>query len=452
MLWFGPTGKPNALAARPFFLEPTLFRTPVTPRCRSFAALRTTNVASPFTVHGSRDPVLSRRDFVAATSLGAVGLLRGTALSVERLGARAADQLLYVGTYTAAGRRDGIFLVRMDSATGVLRQVGAVDAGTNPSFLALHPGGRTLYAVNEASTMAGRATGSLRAFAIDPESGGLTAINEQASEGTDPCYVATDRTGRLALVANYSSGTLAVLPLKGNGALDGASQVVQHVGSGPVTVRQAGPHAHCIMPHPSNRFVLAADLGVDRVLVYRLDVERGALAHVEQSDAVMPPGTGPRHLAFHPSLPVVFVAGELNSTVTMLRCDQETGALTAMQTLSTLPAGWSGENFPADIHVAPSGRTLYLSNRGHNSVAVFSIAAGTGTLALQQVAPTGGDWPRNFSLDPTGRWLLVANQRSGSVVVFARDVESGRLTPTSQRIDLPSPVCVRFQAHAGVTT
>ena len=398
----------------------------------------------------THDPVLSRRDFVATTTLGAISLFHVGAQPFPPLGARAAEPLLYVGTYTAAGRRDGIFLLRMNSATGSLRKVGAVDAGTNPSFLALHPGGRTLYAVNETSKMMGKATGSLRAFAIDPESGGLTAINEQASEGTDPCYVATDRTGRLALVANYSSGTLAVLPVKDNGALDVATQVVQHVGSGPVTARQAGPHAHCIMPHLSNRFVLAADLGVDRVLVYRLDVERGALAHVEQSDAVMPPGTGPRHLAFHPSLPVVFVAGELNSTVTVLRCDQETGALTAMQTLSTLPAGWSGENFPADIHVAPSGRTLYLSNRGHNSIAMFSIAAGTGMLALQQVMSTGGDWPRNFSLDPTGRWLLVANQRSGSVVVFARDAESGRLTPTSQRLELPSPVCLHFQDRVEV--
>ena len=198
--------------------------------------------------------------------------------------------------------------------------------------------------------------------------------------------------------------------------------------------------------------MLAADLGVDRVLVYRLDAERGVLQHVDASDAVMAPGTGPRHLAFHPTLPLVFVAGELNSTVTVLRCDPDTAALSELQTRSTLPATWSRENFPADIHVAPSGRTLYVSNRGHNSVAVFSIAAGTGMLTQQQVMPTAGDWPRNFSLDPTGRWLLVANQRSGSVVVFARDVESGRLTPTSQRIDVPSPVCLRFQAQAGATT
>ena len=392
---------------------------------------------------------LSRRDFVAATTLGVVGLWQGSTVLSERPSTRAVEPLLYVGTYTEAGRRDGIFLLRMDSRTGALRQVGALDAGPNPSFLALHPTGRTLYAVNEVTEMSGKATGSIRAFTIDAESGALTLLNEQPSEGAAPCYVSTDRKGRVVLVANYVSGTLAVLPVGDTGALARASQIVQHIGSGPVTARQDRAHAHYIMPHASNRFVLAADLGVDRVLVYRFDDERGTLEHVEGSDAVMPPGTGPRHLAFHPSLPLVFVAGELNSTVSALRFDPATGALSPFQTLSTLPASWSGTNFPADIHVSPTGRTLYISNRGHNSVAVFSIAADTGRLQQIQVMPTGGDWPRNFSLDPTGRWVLVANQRSGSVVVFERDGETGRLTPTSQRIDLPSPVCLRFQASAG---
>jgi 6-phosphogluconolactonase len=173
---------------------------------------------------------------------------------------------------------------------------------------------------------------------------------------------------------------------------------------------------------------------------------------VEASDAVMAPGTGPRHLAFHPTLPLVYVTGELNSSVSVLRCDPDTAALSVMQTLPTLPAGVTGENYPADIHVAPDGRALYVSNRGQNSIAVFSVAAGTGMLTPLQSVSTEGNWPRNFTLDPTGRWLLVANQRSGSVVVFARDVESGRLTPTPQRIDVPSPACLRFQAQVGATT
>lgn len=395
---------------------------------------------------------LSRRDFVAATTLGAVGLLRATAGLAQGLSSRADEPLLYVGTYTEAGRRDGIHLLRMDSRTGALRRVAAVDAGQNPSFLAIHPTGETLFAVNEVTEMSGRATGSLRSFAIDADSGELTPINEQPSEGAAPCYVSTDRTGRVVMVANYVSGTVAMLSVDEDGVLSNASQIVQHMGTGKIAARQEHAHAHCIIPHPSNRFALAADLGIDRVLVYRLDVDAGTLQHVEENDAIMVPGTGPRHLAFHPTLPLVYVAGELNSSVSVLRCDPNTAKLAVVQTLAMLPAGFTGENFPADIHVAPNGRALYVSNRGHNSVAVFSIAARTGTLTLEQVVSTRGDWPRNFSLDPTGRWLLVANQRSGSVVVFARDVESGRLTPTSQRIDLPSPVCVRFQAHAGVTT
>ena len=392
---------------------------------------------------------LTRRDFVAATALGAVGLLSRSSQGFARDEGQAVDALLYVGTYTEAGRTDGIFLLRMDARTGALRQVEAVDVGANPSFLTIHPNGRTLYSVNEVTETEGRPTGAVRAFAIDAESGALTWLDEQPSEGAAPCYVSTDRKGRFALVANYVTGTVATLPIDETGALSYASHVVQHLGKGPVTARQEHAHAHCVVPHPTNRLVLAADLGVDRVLVYRFNEETGALQHVEQSDAVLAPGTGPRHLAFHPALPLVFVSGELNSTVTALHCDPVTGAMRVVQTLSTLPASFKSENFPADIHVSPSGRTLYVSNRGHNSVAVFSIGA-SGTLALQQVMPTGGDWPRNFSLDPTGRWLLVANQRSGSVVVFARDIVSGHLTATSQRFAVPSPACLRFQAHAGV--
>jgi 6-phosphogluconolactonase len=223
--------------------------------------------------------------------------------------------------------------------------------------------------------------------------------------------------------------------------------VVQHTGKGPNAEHQEAPHAHCVLADPSNRFVLAADLGVDRVFVYRLDLDGKSLRHLEGGDAVMRPGAGPRHLASHPTLPLVFVANELDSTVATLRFDALRGALSPLDTRSTVPAGWTGTNYPADIHVAASGRTLYVSNRGHNSIAVFSVAESTGALALDQVVSTEGDWPRNFSLDPTGRWLLVANQRSDSVVVFGRDPDNGRLTPSRQRIAIPRPVCLRFLAQ-----
>ncbi len=352
--------------------------------------------------------------------------------------ARTDPDLLYVGTYT-----ENIYLVRMDRRSGELLRVGAVNAGANPSFLSIHPNGRVLYAVNELEP-----TGTVSAFAIESGTGALTLLNEQPSQGGAPCYVSVDHSGQVVLVANYAKGSIALLPIQPNGALAPATFVLDRAVSrrmkGPNAERQEGPHAHCILPDSSNRFVLEADLGVDRVFVYRLDLEGKSLRHIEEGDAGLHPGAGPRHLAFHPTLPLVFVANELDSTVATLRFDSTRGALSPQGTVSTLPAGWTGTNYPADIHVAASGRTLYVSNRGHNSIAVFSVAESTGALALEQVISTEGDWPRNFSLDPSGRWLLVANQRSDSVVVFGRDPDSGRLTPTRQRLALPSPVCLRF--------
>ncbi len=366
---------------------------------------------------------LSRRDFLAASAIGLIGLARGSESPPD-------DDLLYIGTYTEGTRSEGIYLVRMDRRSGQLQRVGSVDAGPNPSFLAIHGNGRVLYAVNELEQYDGRPTGAVSAFALAQDTGALT------------------RRGRVALVANYAGGSVALLPIEAHGALAPATHVVQHTGKGPNAGRQQAPHAHCILPDPSNRFALAADLGADRVFVYRLNLDDKSLPHVEGGDAVMRPGAGPRHIAFHPTLPLVFVANELDSTVATLRFDAERGTLSLLDTRSTVPAGWTGTNYPADIHVAASGRTVYVSNRGHNSIAVFSVAestgAGAGALALDQVVPTEGDWPRNFSLDPSGRWLLVANQRSDSVVVFGRDQDTGRLTPTRQRIAIPSPVCLRF--------
>ena len=399
---------------------------------------------------GSWEP--SRREFVAASAAGVLGLATGAANLVRAKESQPDGELLYVGSYTEDKREEGIFLLRMDTRTGALQQVDAVKAGANPSFLVIHPNGRVLYAVNEVTERGGKATGGLSAFAMAPGSGALARLNEQPSEGGAPCYVSVDRGGRAVFVANYVGGNIALLPVQNEGGLAPARHVVQHRGSGSNTSRQEAAHAHCIVPDPSNRFALAADLGIDRVMVYRVDFDGGSLRHVEGGDARMRPGSGPRHLAFHPRLPLVYVANELDSTVATLRFDNESGVLSIVGTRSTLPLGWSGTNYPADIHVAPSGRALYVSNRGHNSIAVFSVAEATGAIALEQTISTEGDWPRNFSLDPTGQWLLAANQRSNSIVVFRRDQDSGRLTLTSQRIAVPSPVCLRFRAHAGVTT
>jgi 6-phosphogluconolactonase len=375
----------------------------------------------------------SRREFLAASALGLLGIAR----RARGEDSRSDTELLYVGTYTEADRAEGIYLVRMDTRTGALQLVGSVNVGANPSFLAIHPNGRVLYAVNEVDA------GAVSAFAIASDTGALTRINQQPSEGGAPCYVSVDRAGRVVLVANYAGGSVALLPIQPTGALATATHVDQHRGHGPNAERQDAAHAHCIVPHPSNRFALSADLGIDRVLVYRLD--DGTLRHIESGDAHLHPGAGPRHLAFHPRLPLVFVANELDSTVTTLGFDSERGTLTVLETRSTLPAEWRGTSYAADIHIASLGNALYVSNRGHNSIAVLSVASPTGALALEQVVPTEGDWPRNFSLDPTGRWLLVGNQRSGSVVVLARDEASGRVTPTNQRLAVPSPACLRFR-------
>lgn len=383
----------------------------------------------------------SRREFLAASTLSVLAMAGG---GIPRTSESRAIELLYVGTYTEGDHADGIHFVRFDTSTGSLTRIGAINAGPSPSFLAIHPKGHTLYAVNEVSA------GGVRAFDISPTTGELTRLNEQSSEGAAPCYVSVDRAGRVALVANYVSGNIAALPLM-DGSLGKPSQVVQHQGKGPDAERQEGPHAHCIVTDPSNQFALAVDLGVDRVLVYELGDDGRSLRHVQGGDAVLRSGAGPRHLAFHPMLPLVYVANELDSTVSSFRFDATRGTMSPVETTSTLPAGWSGTNYPADIHLDSAGRHLYLSNRGHNSIAVYRVAQGTGALAMEQTISTEGDWPRNFSLDPTGNWLLIGNQRSGTVVVLRRNPDSGRLSPTSLRLSVPRAVCLRFRAHTGVT-
>ncbi len=393
---------------------------------------------------------LSRRDFVASTTLGALALLAERS-PLRRFASSAETSILYAGSYTAADRLEGLVVLRMDMTTGALERVSAVDAGPSPSFLTLHPNGRTLYAVNEAVAVPGTNTGAVVSYTIDAASGALTSLNDQSSEGTGACYVNTDRQGRVLLVANYASGNVAILPIDATGAIGTAAQVVQHKGTGPVIARQSSAHAHCVVPHPSNRFVFAVDLGIDGVMVYRLDEERRSLTHVPSSDVALPPGTGPRHLVFHPRLPMAYVVGELNSTVTALRCDAQSGALAIAQRLAWRPASSIGANYPADVHVSSDGAFLYVSNRGDNNIAVFSIARDTGAIALVQAISTGGDWPRNFALDPSGRWLLAGNERSGTITVFSRDARSGRLTATPQRIDLPGVACIRFRGSSSWT-
>ena len=392
----------------------------------------------------AQQPV-SRRAFIATAS----GLAAGLAAGCARPGRRGNEELLvHVGTYTDRGRTEGVYLFRMHPDTGALRPVGAAAVGPNPSFLAVHPGHRFLYAVNEVGQWEGRPSGGVSAFSVEPESGALTPLGSRPSGGGAPCYVSVDRTGRSALVATYMGGNVSVLPIGADGALGEATALVQHQGTGPNASRQERPHAHCIIPDPSNRYALAADLGIDRVMVYRFDDRAGTLSPAATPFAAMPPGAGPRHLAFHPSGRYLYVVNELDLTLGALRWDGDAGTLAPLAMLPLLERRPAGDLSAADLHVAPSGRFLYASVRGDNSLSVLSLDAAGTTPTLVQRVSTGGNWPRNFALDPSGRLLFVANQRSNSIVAFRVDQATGRLTPTGQQVEVPSPVCIRFLEEA----
>jgi 6-phosphogluconolactonase len=386
---------------------------------------------------------VSRRQFI--TVAGATAALGFMGCSTGRFGAGRGrdDSTMYVGTYTD-GRSDGVYVVRMSPTSGHLTMGGLAARTTNPSFLAPDTTRRHLYAVNEVVSYEGQSSGSVTAFRIDSSTGALREINQQASRGGAPCYITVDRANRFVMVANYSGGNASVLPIAADGSLGAAVTVVQHSGSGPNPQRQQAPHAHSVIVAPDNRFAFVADLGIDRIMVYRYDDRTGALTPGDPPAATLAPGAGPRHFTFHPDARRAYVINELDSTVSAFDYEPRTGALGPVQTVSTLPAGYDGQNSCADIHVHPSGRFLYGSNRGHDSIVVYAIAPGTGSLSLVQHQSTMGRTPRNFAIDPTGRFLLAANQDSDSIAVFAIDSVTGRLTHTGQVLDVPAPVCLRF--------
>jgi 6-phosphogluconolactonase len=317
-------------------------------------------------------------------------------------------------------------------------------AGTiNPSFLIPASDRGCLYAVNEITGGKGP-HGTVSAFAIDPETKGLTFLNQQSTYGLAPCFVSIDPSGRYALVANYETGSVCVLPRTSNGQLEEATNVVQFHGAGPNPDRQEGPHAHMIIPGPDGRFIFAVDLGTDRIMVYHLDLDQGKLVPAEPAWTQLPPGTGPRHLAFHPQRQFAYVVSELQSTVTAFRYDEQHGSLQERQTISTLPAAFNGQNLGAEIQVAPSGRFVYASNRGHDSIVIFAVDELTGDLSVVGHEPTQGAGPRYFTIDPSGNWLLVANQDSDTVVTFHLDQDSGKLKPTGHVVRVPTPVCLQL--------
>jgi 6-phosphogluconolactonase len=384
----------------------------------------------------------SRRSFLWQTGAGITGLAAaGPALAAA---ASPDKRLFYVGTYTGA-KSKGIYAFRLDTKSGALEPLGLAAESSNPSFLAIHPNGRFLYSVNEAGKWKGQSGGFVTAFRIDRESGRLTEINQQSSVGDGPCHLVVDQSGHCVLLANYGGGSIAALPIKTDGALSPHTAFIQHTGSSVNPDRQKEPHAHSINVSPDNRFAYVADLGLDRVLIYRLDAAKGTLTPNDVPFVKVAPGSGPRHFAFHPSGGFAYVINEMLCTVTAFKHDRQSGGLTEIQTASTLPAGepLKPEYSTAEVVAHPGGRFLYGSNRGHNSIAVFSVAK-DGRLALVQNADTQGKTPRNFALDPSGGWLFAENQDSGTIVQFKVDQATGRLTPTGRSLDAGTPVCLRW--------
>jgi len=351
--------------------------------------------------------------------------------------------LLFVGTYTEKESK-GIYAYRFDAASSELTPLGVAAETANPSFLAIDPSRRFLYAVNEVQNYKGASSGAVSAFAINHQSGKLSLLNQVASRGSDPCYIAFDKTGKYALVANYTGGNVAVFPVPLDGHIGEPSAFVQHQGSSVNKERQEGPHAHWIETTSDNRFAIAADLGLDELLVYRFDAKTGSLTANDPPYAKLDPGAGPRHLAFHPDNKFAYVVNELQSSITAFTYYGSRGVLQKLNTITTVPKGFSGSNDTAEIKVHPSGKFLFASNRGHDSIAVFSIDSHTGTLALVDHFSTQGKTPRNFEIDPTGKLLFVANQDTNNIVVFRINPNDGKLTPTGQILHVPAPVCLKF--------
>ena len=317
------------------------------------------------------------------------------------------------------------------------------DGTVNPSFLTLAPDKSCLYAVNEITGGKGP-HGTVSAFAIDPVTRHLSYLNQQSTHGLAPCYASIEPEGRYCLVANYETGSVCVLPVREDGRLGEATDTVQFSGSGPNPERQRGPHAHMILPSPNRSFILAVDLGTDRLMAFRLDMERGTLIPADSPWTQMPPGTGPRHMAFHPHRPFTYVISELQSTVTVFHSVEQQGTFEAVQTISTLPDDFKGPNLGAEIKIAPSGRFVYASNRGADNLAIYAVDQETGKLSVVGHESSQGIGPRDFTIDPSGALLLVANQDTDTVVSFWINQDSGMLTATGHVAKVPTPVCLQL--------
>lgn len=364
-----------------------------------------------------------------------------TSLGASQAEAAGKEYLLYAGTYTGHGSK-GIYGYRFNSATGKLTEIGLAVESEQPSFLTITPNGNFLYAIHEVTEYKGNPTGAASAYAVDARSGKLKELNEVSTRDQGPAYITLDHSAKYAVVANYTLGSVAILPILKDGSLGEATAFVQHKGSSVNPERQKGPHAHSAIFSPDNRFVIVADLGLDELVIYPFNATNGTLGapHALKTQ----PGAGPRYMVFGPRGQVLYLVTEMESTIIAYSYNAAGGTLRELQTVSTLAADFKGKNTAAEIAISPSGQYIYASNRGDNSIVLFARDEKTGALKVVGLTPTDGKTPRNFVLDPTGNWLLVANKDSDNLVVLRIDQKNGRLMQTGEIKSLPSPVCLLF--------
>jgi 6-phosphogluconolactonase len=381
---------------------------------------------------------LTRRSVLHTTGI----LLAASIIPRANSAPKSATYLMYVGTYTGPNSK-GIYAFRWDPKSGKTESIGLAGEVVNPSFVALHPNGQLLYAVSELGND-GKTNGAVTAFAIDRKTGMLTKLNSVSSGGGGSCHLVVDHTGKMLIVANYGSGSVASFPVGPDGRIGELKSLMKHTGSGPDRARQRGPHTHGAFVSPDNRFVVIPDLGLDQIWVYKIDPATAQLTENDPPFVSVKPGSGPRHFTFSPNGKFAYVVQEMGSMVTAFSYNAAKGTLTELQETSTLPADFKGQDNSAEIGIDPKGHFLYASNRGHDSIAEFAIDPKKGTLRLVEITLTQGKIPRNFKLDPTGRYLFAANQKSNNIVVFHVDPKSGKMTPAHQVLDAPAPVCIEF--------
>ena len=355
----------------------------------------------------------------------------------------AQDNLVFFGTHSV-GSQKGISVAHFNSETGVLTKPELVVEAPAPAYFILHPDGKHMYVCNSNDFAKGYTGQTISAYSIDPRNGSLTLLNQQSSGGADPSYIWMDASQRFVLVANYKGASVTVIAIKPDGSLGEIIANIKHSGRSIDTVRQTQPYAHSIKLDPTNRFALVADLGLDKLFVYRFNSKNGSLEPNDPPFAIVSPGSGPRHFAFHPNEKFVYLINEMACTIITFAWDSADGKLSEVQTSSTLPLDFKGKNTCAEIEVYPNGKFLYASNRGHESLAVFTIDSTTGKISLLEHVPTQGHSPRNFTFDPTNKWLIVTNHNSDNAMVFKVDERSGHLTPVGNPVPIVYPFCIRF--------